>query len=329
MAGRVPAGGKGSGGKGAAGGGVERAGGVSPGGHFARWAFAHWGSGVPDGRPPPCFGICGSWRRRMLWFLDVSALTQQGDTLLPVATSHVPGSLGAEIQVFGDTQVTLTQTPQPFRPEDARDETATSGCSGNPGDNCRPLFTVHWAAPGGSSDCSDFAVTYDFTLDHPSQIAGQPVTAWLKGTSSNGGTDDVNFPDYIFGPQTDSQLLAADQGGLHLATVSPLDTSQDVQVVVKSRDYGGSAVLRPKATIKGSCVVGGKATVAFNVIDESSEDVKPPACADAADFAKHPFASLPVDQDCNGIADDWEKNHGGPFRTTCRRPPQPALNRSA
>jgi len=59
--------------------------------------------------------------------------------------------------------------------------------------------------------------------------------------------------------------------------------------------------------------VGGSVTVGFNVLDENGEDVKAPSCADAAQFVKRPFASLPVDQDCNGIADDWENNHGGPF----------------
>ncbi|HXN46479.1 MAG TPA: hypothetical protein VN893_07545 [Bryobacteraceae bacterium] len=53
----------------------------------------------------------------------------------------------------------------------------------------------------------------------------------------------------------------------------------------------------------------------FNIVDDQGNDVEAPkpACVAADEFVKHPYASLPVDQDCNGIADSWEQNHGGPF----------------
>jgi len=46
-------------------------------------------------------------------------------------------------------------------------------------------------------------------------------------------------------------------------------------------------------------------TVGFNVLDENGEDVKAPSCADARSSSSA-VRQLPVDQDCNGIADDWE-----------------------
>ena len=283
----------------------------------------YWHDSVAGGAPgsqggPPwtggwvSFGEGGAfiYHRDLVWVIDVSGLTQQGDIQLELRTD---GDLGfsCSINLYGDASVTLTQTPKSFRPEDARDDPATSGCSRSPGDNCRPSFKAQSNLPG-TGNCSDIGIKYDFTLDHPSAIAGQPVTSWLKGSSSNGGTDDVSVPDYIFKPQNDAQLGAPDRGGLHVATVASFDGS-DLTLVVTSHDYGGSAVLRPKATITGSCIVGGSVTVGFNVLDEKSEDVQAPKCADTAQFVKRPFASLPVDQDCNGIADDWENNHGGPF----------------
>ena len=120
--------------------------------------------------------------------------------------------------------------------------------------------------------------------------------------------------------QKDLQLTAPDQGGLHIASVAAVDTTAPVKLVVQSQDYGGSAILTAKAVIIGPNIMGGKVTVPFNVValdpitnQVTKEDVRPPSCVGAADFAKHPFASLPVDQDCNGIADDWESKHGGPF----------------
>lgn len=110
--------------------------------------------------------------------------------------------------------------------------------------------------------------------------------------------------------QTDAQLVAPDQGGLHIASVSSVDTTKPVSLVVNSQDYGGSAILKPKAIIAGDTVVGSPVTLPFDVVDTSNNEVTPPSCADADAFAKKPFASLPVDQDCDGIADSWEQQNG-------------------
>ena len=92
-------------------------------------------------------------------------------------------------------------------------------------------------------------------------------------------------------------------------------TQAQVSPVVTSRDYGGSAILRAKATISGDSLVGGPVTVPFSIVNENGKDVEAPksGCVAAAEFAKRPYASLPVDQDCNGIADHWEKDNGGPY----------------
>ena len=92
-------------------------------------------------------------------------------------------------------------------------------------------------------------------------------------------------------------------------------TQAQVNPVVTSRDYGGSAILRAKAILSGDSLVGGPVTVPFSIVNENGKDVEAPnsGCVAAAEFAKHPYASLPVDQDCNGIADQWETDNGGPY----------------
>jgi hypothetical protein len=233
--------------------------------------------------------------------------------------------------VFADVEFTLTQTPKGFRPEDARDDPATSKCSGTPGDNCRPSFTVRLKeTSNGPWWPADLHVTYDFVLDHPSVLAGLPVTAWLKGSSTNSDgpletPDHANYPDYVFEAQGDAQLGAPDRNGLHVATANDIDYSnasgnapggedQTIDVTVTSRDYGGSAILRPTVTISGAGLVKPE-KAKFNIVDDQGNDVvaPDPGCVAADEFVQHPYASLPVDQDCNGIADSWEADKGGPY----------------
>ena len=83
---------------------------------------------------------------------------------------------------------------------------------------------------------------------------------------------------------------------------------------VTSHDYGGKAYLRAALTL-----ASGVAPIYAEVVDGTAQDVAPPANNAAttgtcgADFAQHPFASLPVDQDCNGIADGWEGQYTTPL----------------
>ncbi|HXN46482.1 MAG TPA: hypothetical protein VN893_07560 [Bryobacteraceae bacterium] len=283
-----------------------------------------------DSDPQEC--SC-SWRREVTHVIDVSSLTQNGPLQLQVGMAVTAFgqyyTMSLQFAVFADVEFTLTQTPKGFRPEDARDDPATSNCSGAPGDNCRPSFTVKLKeTTNGPYWPADLHVAYDFNLRHPAVIAGQPVTGWLKGSSTNSdgpldAPDDANYADYVFDRQGDTQLGAPDPDGLHVATVQPIDYSsangnspggedQEVDVTVTSRDYGGSAVLRPTVTITGTGLVKAVTGEAkFNIVDDQGNDVKPPdpGCVAADDFVKRPYASLPVDQDCNGIADDWEQNY--------------------
>jgi hypothetical protein len=158
------------------------------------------------------------------------------------------------------------------------------------------------------------AASYTFELSLPSSLSGRK---WLKGTSSNRGTDTENDPDYIFEPDRNTTLAPPAAGGLTIATKA--DTTDPVYVTVSSRDFGGVAQLRATGTM-GTL---DRQTFDAEILDQAAANVVPPLnnpitggmCG--ADFARHPFASLPVDQDCNGIADSWEAKFVGPGHNLC------------
>ncbi len=146
----------------------------------------------------------------------------------------------------------------------------------------------------------DLTTTYNLTLSLPTAAPGAPAAAWLPGTSTNYTPPDRDpaEPDYVFDNDT---------GGL---TDSYVDLNGwGYTTVVTSRDFGGVAELRATATVQGM-------TFDVNVVDSSGNLVKAPTDSPmrlcGTDFAQHPYASLPVDQDCNGIADSWEGQYTNP-----------------
>jgi hypothetical protein len=157
------------------------------------------------------------------------------------------------------------------------------------------------------NEYGDLTTTYNLTLSLPTAAPGAPAAAWLPGTSTNytpPGRDPAE-PDYVFDNDT---------GGL---TDSYVDLNGwGYTSVVTSQDFGGVAELRATATVQGM-------TFDVNVVDSNGNAVTAPA--DSAtrlcgtDFAQHPYASLPVDQDCNGIADSWEQPYIPQFNSIMRQ----------
>ena len=201
-------------------------------------------------------------------------------------------------------QVTLTQTPQSFRPRDGREDAIahciTADAQGQTHDgDCHPQFTLQVWLNMGEGGSPDYLQAYlnpqaTLTIEH---APGQ--TAWLPGNSTNNGTDSASFPDYAFEAAENPGLPQPSADGTSLANI-PLTLDNPLNVVVTSRDYGGSAILRGQVTMAGIVLDA-------TVVDPTTyATVAAPSCVSADDFAAHPFASLPVDWDCNGIADGWE-----------------------
>jgi hypothetical protein len=156
----------------------------------------------------------------------------------------------------------------------------------------------------------------------PSAAAG----TWMPGTSTNFGTDAVTVPDYLFDPNaqptTNSTTLTV-QDPLDMVTATlavgmnasgtPTATPP-VAIKVTSQDFGGKAYLRAALTL-----APGVPPIYAGIVDPvSGSPVTAPVNNQAiggtcgTDFANQPFASLPVDQDCNGIADWWEGQYTNP-----------------
>ena len=182
--------------------------------------------------------------------------------------------------VYGDVRFVMSQTPDVFRPRDARDPAAhctVPDATGQTHDgDCHVKYTANFVCnagapmkqlrtgpgrtapdvqipftPGpGSANCPAPPATYKFTLS--------PQTTWLVGTSSNFGADTAEDPDYVFeqGPVAGSAtplntaLAPPQDRGLSISTRGPV--TAPVPVTVTSRDFGGAARLHAQATIAGA-----------------------------------------------------------------------------
>jgi hypothetical protein len=235
---------------------------------------------------------------------------------------------------FSQGNLALTQTSSTFRPRDARDPAAyctTADPAGQTHDgDCHPQFTAtltgletYSGTPTeyGTALISALSPSIGFALTPATPFA--PPGTWLPGTSTNyaGANSDSNtVPDYLFDarvqPTTNATTLTV-QDALDMVT-APLTVGLDasgnptatppVAIKVTSQDFGGKAYLRAFVTL-----APGVPPVYARVVDPTSgQNVQAPVdnagtggtCG--TDFGNHPFASLPVDQDCNGIADWWE-----------------------
>ena len=252
------------------------------------------------------------YSRRITTTFDVSNYTTNGPIQLTVnyqtgdAENWAMGpGISARFALYGASSFKLTQTPNTFRPRDFRDGGKygehvgsaspsgpdIAGCETSLG-HCRPTFT---AFVGGMENSLFSPPPYgaiDFYLSLPAY-----QTAWLPGNSTNNGAD--TDPDYVFCGLLDQpqpvQLLAPDRGGLHINMPAPVAVNQ---VNVCSHDYGGVAILRATVTIAGTPL---EAQIIGRNTLMTAVSPPPPSCAGTGQFA-----SLPVDQDCNGIADSWE-----------------------
>jgi len=275
--------------------------------------------------------------------IDVSQYTKDGPAQLTLRYRwllwcNFDCGVSSEYRLYGGMRLALTQTPREFRPRDSR-EPAIADCGGHQGD-CYPTFTAKlvnglegmdlsawaWANSSALDPASwppqpDLKQVMEFKLEPPNDANGQPAK-WLVGASTNGGDDKEPDPR---NPRPDYKF---DQVGTHNPTdtftplggnelsISTVPGAKEATLTVASLDYGGVANVRANVVVKDDSSVVGM-TVQGGTFDaeivKSADDqtpVDPPTnAACAAKFSQHQFASLPVDQDCNGIADAWEDAH--------------------
>jgi len=284
------------------------------------------------------------------WYYKVLALpggttqTDDGTVMVQLNLSASLNNYGTMLAtVYGDTQFTMTQTSSTFRPFDARDPVVDCPQTPSPplGDNCHQIYQVQLTLPGrpgvvlssqarragpglptASTEPKDLTMTGDFTtlfqfgLAPPTRLVnGSPAPgAWLPGTSTNYTPPNTDLgapdPDYVMESRLNPSLTIDPSGVKASIQVGGIGSGPpSTTVIVTSNDFGGSAEFSGTALIQGM-------TFNINVVDTNGNQVQPPSDGPmmlcGTDFAKQPFASLPVDQDCNGIADSWEAQYTNP-----------------
>ena len=234
--------------------------------------------------------------------VDLGGAADNGDITITITPSWQGTSVSDPVGLYlgiTATRFVMTETPSVFRPRDSRDTAAD--CGNHTGD-CYPTFHVwlfsylrFFALP-----LDNLSATFQFKLEHPAGIQ-----SWLPGTSTNFGSDTSADPDYIFEQSMNPNFDPPTDQGLKIALTQPVDPAQGTTVTVSSHDFGGTANLRAVATIQGHQYEAA-------IIDPNTyQQVAPPACAGTGNFA-----SLPVDTDCDSIADSWEdQNSSAPDST--------------
>jgi hypothetical protein len=260
--------------------------------------------------------------------VDTSAFSQNADTTVTLTyTLNAPKSwesVDVQVAFSSDNWFTLArdsaETTYQFRPRDAR-EPAVAQCTGHDPatghsyqEDCTPAFKLYWSAPvsffGNNTAYQPLPLRATFTLELPTLTLAR--TSWLTGTSTNynGDPTGVASPDYSFDQGINPGFNPAQNGGLSITSGNVTTAAGAIPVVVTSQDYGGSANLRAKVivTYNGteypSDVPVADPTVPINT---GVRGTWSPACGGVSSFIP-----LPVDQDCNGIADWWEGQYTTP-----------------
>lgn len=181
---------------------------------------------------------------------------------------------------FGPTQFVMQGTPWDYLPQDSQDSSDTPGEANGK--------TIEYSA---SCDCK-LPTKIIFELSKP-----QGVLLSRPGSSSNFGSQSPLVQDYSFEPSRNLEF-DVDGGGQSMTTKT---VTGSATAVVSSFDYGGVAILRAKVKVDGDWVYA--ESFAFG---EFGEELPRASCAvDESDT--RPFVQIPIDVNCNWIADSWEK----------------------
>lgn len=258
------------------------------------------------------------WTRYVFKFLDVSACALASDCELTLQFQTVRSTVrnfqGFELHVDAGWVFTLENTQWNYLPEDSTDGTnAGSPPSGPPPVSAKPegpgrkLHSTCADCPDGKKasyfafistsygtvDPSVLAAPITFELSLPNGVSG-----YRPGSSSNFGTQTVSDPDYKFLAAENSEFNPPTSNGQSITTKGAVDSAS---VTVTSFDFGGVALLRAKAQIGGTWVYAS----AGPQYDQFGTYISPPSCAVAISDTRG-FVQIPIDTDCNWIADSWE-----------------------
>jgi hypothetical protein len=259
------------------------------------------------------------WTRYEFKLLDVSACALTSDCELTLQYQTVRSTVrnfqGFELHVDAGWVFSLENTQWNYLPEDSTDTTNTgslpsspspvstkpkgpgrklySTCADCPGDGKKASYFAYISAGYGTVDPSVLAAPITFELSLPNGVTG-----YRPGSSSNFGAQTASDPDYKFLTGGNEGFNAPTSNGQSITTSGAVNGAT---VTVTSFDYGGVALLRAKAQIGGTWIYA----TAGALYDELGAELPSPSCAVAGNDTRG-FVQIPIDTDCNWIADSWE-----------------------
>jgi hypothetical protein len=243
--------------------------------------------------------------------IDVSACTIDSDCYLSlrVLMSGPPGAQrvqGLDLGVSSfDFKLSHSNFAYYYWPEDSRDSLARSRtsrpklCFGCPEESINGShIQVSAAVSGGWGIAPPIKAEITFELANPVGVLG-----YRRGTSSNYGYgvgSTESDPDFKFTQEKNGSLAPPTVDGQSIKTIGEVEQSA---VTVTSFDYGGVTLVRAKAQFNGVWHYADSTDI---VEDDEFNLLPKAACAvDAGD--SRGFLQIPIDVDCNWIADGWEK----------------------
>ncbi len=236
------------------------------------------------------------WTRYVFRLLDVStcALTSDCELTLHLQTvrSTVRNFQGFELHVDAGFTFALENTQWNYLPEDSTDTTNTNVVCPYCLDGKKVTYNAY--IPSYTNvDPTVLAAQITFELSLPNEVTG-----YRPGSSSNFGQQTVSDPDYKFLAGDNSDFNPPTSNGQSITTSGAVNGAM---VTVSSFDYGGVALLRAKAQIGGIWIYAS----ADARYDELGAQLPSPSCAVSGNDTRG-FVQIPIDTDCNWIADSWE-----------------------
>jgi hypothetical protein len=266
------------------------------------------------------------WTRHIYRILDVSdcAATQDCSITINVVSqrSTFKNLQAFQLVVDADFGLYLSNTPWNYLPEDATEEGTFLPTSNQP--VSRTAKRQQQRRASTCMDCPDGKLLYFYAniQAHPyvymeklrSKITFelfQPkgVVGYQPGSSSNFGysTQSASTPDYGFFEFVGENREHFDPPTSNGQSIVTKQEVLDAAVALTSLDFGGATLMRAKATIDGNVVYAQPGPI-FNPADLP---IQTPACA-VEPGDNRGFIQIPIDYDCNGIADSWEWDKAWP-----------------
>lgn len=222
---------------------------------------------------------------------NIASYTSSGSTMISYSATWASGTffnpIGFQVNIDPTFRFSLTNTKNSFVPKD-RSDNSFGACNGSAALGCT---SNHQVSIGGLLLGDEMKRKVTFELHHYDGISGD-----RKGVSSNkGSAEETTAHDYLF-PQGQTGF---DNPGSNAREITTSEAVSSATVLVDSRDYGGIGILQAKIEHDGSWI--------YAEVDPYDIDYQEVAVSNCASPSRAGlFAQLPIDRDCNWIADTWE-----------------------